>query len=64
MWWLQPASRFPLRGVSFADAVRGWTVGAFGSVLHTPDGGVTWRAQGAELGTLAGATLTAVQVKP
>lgn len=34
-----------LNAVSFADARRGWAVGARGVVLATIDGGRTWRAQ-------------------
>ena len=34
-----------LNAVSFADARRGWAVGAHGAVLATSDGGRTWRAQ-------------------
>jgi photosystem II stability/assembly factor-like uncharacterized protein len=34
-----------LNAVSFADARRGWAVGAGGAVLATLDGGRTWRAQ-------------------
>jgi photosystem II stability/assembly factor-like uncharacterized protein len=34
-----------LNAVSFADARRGWAVGAGGVVLATADGGRTWRAQ-------------------
>ena len=32
-----------LRSVDFADAQHGWLVGGFGTILHTDDGGKTWR---------------------
>jgi photosystem II stability/assembly factor-like uncharacterized protein len=35
----------PLRGLCFIDEYRGWAVGALGTVLHTRDGGRTWRVQ-------------------
>jgi len=35
----------PLRDLDFWDAQRGWAVGAFGTILATRDGGVTWRVQ-------------------
>jgi photosystem II stability/assembly factor-like uncharacterized protein len=41
----QSAPRLRLNAVSFADARRGWAVGAGGVVLATSDGGRTWRAQ-------------------
>lgn len=34
-----------LYAVKFATAAHGWAVGEFGTILHTPDGGKTWRAQ-------------------
>jgi photosystem II stability/assembly factor-like uncharacterized protein len=34
-----------INAVSFADARRGWAVGAGGTVLSTADGGRTWRRQ-------------------
>lgn len=34
-----------LRDVQFVDATTGWAVGSDGIVLHTGDGGVTWRRQ-------------------
>jgi photosystem II stability/assembly factor-like uncharacterized protein len=40
-----PAASLRLNAVSFADARRGWAVGAGGEVLATADGGRTWRAQ-------------------
>jgi photosystem II stability/assembly factor-like uncharacterized protein len=40
-----PESAVRLNAVSFADARRGWAVGAGGAVLATLDGGRTWRAQ-------------------
>jgi photosystem II stability/assembly factor-like uncharacterized protein len=44
---MQAASLSSLRvnAVSFADARRGWAVGAGGVVLSTNDGGRTWRVQ-------------------
>ncbi|HEX3558998.1 MAG TPA: YCF48-related protein [Pyrinomonadaceae bacterium] len=39
------ASSVRLNAVSFADAHRGWAVGAGGAVFKTSDGGRTWRAQ-------------------
>jgi len=32
----------PLLDIRFADAQRGWAVGAFGLLLHTADGGKSW----------------------
>jgi len=34
-----------LNAVTFVDANNGWTVGEFGLVLHTDDGGETWKRQ-------------------
>ncbi|MCK2086804.1 YCF48-related protein [Thauera aromatica] len=34
-----------LTAVSFADARHGWAVGHWGTILHTADGGETWRVQ-------------------
>lgn len=34
-----------LTGVSFADTQHGWAVGHWGVILHTADGGDTWRLQ-------------------
>ena len=31
--------------VKFADAEHGWIVGEFGKIMHTADGGQTWREQ-------------------
>jgi photosystem II stability/assembly factor-like uncharacterized protein len=31
--------------VQFTDAQRGWIVGEFGKIMHTADGGETWREQ-------------------
>jgi photosystem II stability/assembly factor-like uncharacterized protein len=41
----RPEASVRLNAVSFADARRGWAVGAEGAVLATLDGGRTWRAQ-------------------
>jgi photosystem II stability/assembly factor-like uncharacterized protein len=35
----------PLRGLSFIDEYRGWAVGSLGTILHTRDGGQSWRVQ-------------------
>ena len=35
----------PLLGLWFSDAQRGWAVGSLGTILHTRDGGQTWRMQ-------------------
>jgi hypothetical protein len=35
----------PLYGVSFVDVNTGWAVGDLGTILHTTDGGATWRRQ-------------------
>ena len=35
----------PLHGIHFVDELRGWAVGDFGSVLHTADGGKSWKVQ-------------------
>jgi len=34
-----------LYGTKFVDQQQGWAVGAFGSIYHTTDGGVTWQPQ-------------------
>jgi len=34
-----------LSSVHFADSSTGWTVGEFGTLLHTTDGGTTWGTQ-------------------
>lgn len=34
----------PLLGLYFADAARGWAVGAYGIALATRDGGASWQA--------------------
>ncbi len=41
-----------LNSVSFADEKNGWIVGEFGLVLHTADGGVTWKRQRTPVGKL------------
>lgn len=45
--WTQRLSgtQATLLGMAFADAHSGFSVGADGTVLHTPDGGMTWAAQ-------------------
>ncbi len=40
--------RLPLFAITFADAERGWAVGAMGIILHTRDGGRSWLPQRAE----------------
>ncbi len=35
----------PLRGLWFIDEYRGWAVGSLGTILHTRDGGQSWRMQ-------------------
>jgi photosystem II stability/assembly factor-like uncharacterized protein len=35
----------PLNALYFIDEAHGWAVGEFGSVMHTADGGKTWRVQ-------------------
>jgi photosystem II stability/assembly factor-like uncharacterized protein len=35
----------PLNSIFFANAQLGWAVGEFGSILHTADGGKSWRVQ-------------------
>jgi photosystem II stability/assembly factor-like uncharacterized protein len=32
-----------LRSIDFSDAQNGWLVGGYGTVLHTADGGKSWR---------------------
>ena len=34
-----------LRSVSFIDKSHGWAAGGLGTILHTSDGGVTWKEQ-------------------
>lgn len=41
-----------LNAVGFADDQRGWIVGEFGLVLHTEDGGQTWKRQPSASGKL------------
>jgi photosystem II stability/assembly factor-like uncharacterized protein len=47
-----------LRGISFANADRGWAVGDGATILSTDDGGNTWSEQSAPAGV--GENLTAV----
>jgi hypothetical protein len=45
-WETQHTECFtPLNSICFADENRGWAVGALGTILHTRDGGRSWRAQ-------------------
>jgi photosystem II stability/assembly factor-like uncharacterized protein len=32
-----------LRSINFLDENNGWIVGGYGTILHTTDGGKTWR---------------------
>jgi photosystem II stability/assembly factor-like uncharacterized protein len=41
-----------LNAVAFADDQRGWIAGEFGLVLHTEDGGQTWKRQPSASGKL------------
>jgi len=36
---------YALNAVDFADYLHGWTVGNFGTILHTSDGGEMWEKQ-------------------
>jgi photosystem II stability/assembly factor-like uncharacterized protein len=40
-----------LTGVSFVDARQGWTVGHWGAILHTSDGGEHWAVQRSDVST-------------
>ena len=40
-----PGTFNELYGVHFTDSNHGWIVGQFGEILHTKDGGQTWRFQ-------------------
>jgi photosystem II stability/assembly factor-like uncharacterized protein len=42
---LNTGQPLPLNGIHFADELRGWAVGEFGTVLNTVDGGKTWKVQ-------------------
>jgi hypothetical protein len=35
-------TRFWLRDMVFTDEAHAWIVGAFGTILHTKDGAITW----------------------
>jgi photosystem II stability/assembly factor-like uncharacterized protein len=37
---------FWLYRIQFVNDQKGWIVGAHGTVLHSEDGGKSWRAQG------------------
>jgi photosystem II stability/assembly factor-like uncharacterized protein len=41
-----------LNAVTFADGQKGWIAGEFGLVLHTEDGGATWKRQRSNVGKL------------
>jgi photosystem II stability/assembly factor-like uncharacterized protein len=43
----------PIDGLSFADNLHGWAVGALGTILATDDGGRTWQRQRAGGGRAA-----------
>jgi photosystem II stability/assembly factor-like uncharacterized protein len=36
-------TRFWLRDIKFTDTSNGWIVGQFGTILHTDNGGATWK---------------------
>lgn len=38
-------SRLPIRAMTFVDPLRGWAVGALGTILATRDGGKSWQRQ-------------------
>jgi photosystem II stability/assembly factor-like uncharacterized protein len=45
-WELVPTGQAaPLHSICFVDETRGWAVGAVGTILHTNDGGKTWKIQ-------------------
>src|SRR5262249_56750585 len=45
-WKVQKTGQsLPLHGVFFHDELRGWAVGAAGTILATTDGGNTWKVQ-------------------
>jgi photosystem II stability/assembly factor-like uncharacterized protein len=46
------AAEARLNAVGFADDRRGWIAGEFGLVLHTEDGGQTWKRQPSASGKL------------
>lgn len=50
----------PLRSLAFIDEYRGWAVGALGTILHTRDGGRSWRVQRSERSGAARAALLGV----
>lgn len=43
--WHWQHGAITLSSVHFVDAVRGWAVGPSGMILHTTDGGASWRDQ-------------------
>ncbi len=43
MWWTTTSNT--VNGISFADALNGWAVGATGTVVHTGSGGANWYTQ-------------------
>lgn len=43
-----PVSRDNLYAVKFATPTHGWAVGEFGVILHTGDGGKSWRLQASD----------------
>jgi hypothetical protein len=53
----------PLRRIWFLDEQYGWAVGALGCILHSDDGGRSWRVQrrGGQRAALAGMFATAQQ---
>jgi photosystem II stability/assembly factor-like uncharacterized protein len=43
-WAVSPGTGNALYGISFADAMNGWAVGANATFVHTSNGGATWTA--------------------
>jgi len=43
-----------LSDIQFIDTNHGWVVGQFGTILHSPDGGVTWEEQQSNTGSMDG----------
>ncbi|MCB0431478.1 MAG: T9SS type A sorting domain-containing protein [Flavobacteriales bacterium] len=44
-WHFKSYSSYQLRSVFFADTSNGWTVGENGAILHTSNGGDSWKKQ-------------------
>jgi len=43
--WVETGHRPPLTSLYFVDEHHGWACGELGAILHTNDGGSTWRRQ-------------------